>query len=104
MLRQVRDIAWAIDSSYRFTAGAMDCLQEVTEAFITSMFEDMQIAAIHASKCDKSEPTPNPSDRAVDWCIYFAVMLLLRTLLYTPIDLIARATARRNCALLVQGG
>lgn len=48
--RLVRGIAQEIKSDLRFQASAMLALQEATEAFITGMFEDANLCAIHAKR------------------------------------------------------
>ena len=48
--RLVRQITSKIDGNLRFQSQAIVALQESTEAFITGLFEDAHLCAIHASR------------------------------------------------------
>ena len=48
--RVVRHIAGNIDSDMRFQAHALLALQESTEAYITGIFEDSNLCAIHGNR------------------------------------------------------
>ena len=48
--RIVREIAHEYKSDLRFQATAIQALQEATEAYMVSLFEDTNLAAIHAKR------------------------------------------------------
>ena len=48
--RFIRSIAEGIDGQLRFQSGALLALQEASESYITGMFEDANLCAIHASR------------------------------------------------------
>lgn len=48
--RFVREIAAEEKSDIRFQSSALACLQEATESYITSLFEDTNICALHAKR------------------------------------------------------
>ncbi len=48
--RLVREIAQEYRTECRFTAGCMSALQEASEAFLTGLFEDSNLCAIHAKR------------------------------------------------------
>ena len=48
--RIVREIAGEHQSDLRFQASAIQALQEATEAYMVSLFEDTNMAAIHAKR------------------------------------------------------
>lgn len=48
--RLVREVAQGIKTDVRFTASAIDAIQEITEAYIVSLFEDANLCAIHAKR------------------------------------------------------
>ena len=48
--RLVREIAADLKNDLRFQATAIIALQEATEAYMVSMFEDTNLAAIHAKR------------------------------------------------------
>ena len=48
--RIVREIAQDYQSDLRFQAAAIQALQEATEAYMVSLFEDTNLAAIHAKR------------------------------------------------------
>lgn len=48
--RLVREIAQEFKSELRFQATAIMALQEAAEAFLVSLFEDMNLSAIHAKR------------------------------------------------------
>ena len=48
--RLVRDIVKGIDTELRFQSQALVALQESAEAYITSLFEDANLCAIHANR------------------------------------------------------
>ena len=48
--RLVREIATEYKSDLRFQATAIMALQEATEAYMVSLFEDTNLAAIHAKR------------------------------------------------------
>eukprot|EP00055_Hartaetosiga_balthica_P005025 m.14081 g.14081 ORF g.14081 m.14081 type:complete len:150 (-) comp4249_c3_seq1:21-470(-) len=48
--RLVREIAHDFKRELRFRAGALEALQEASEAYIIGLFEDTQLAAIHAKR------------------------------------------------------
>ena len=48
--RLVRSICSGIDSDLRFQAQALLALQESTEAYLTGLFEDANLCAIHANR------------------------------------------------------
>lgn len=37
-------------ADFRYTSGAMTCLQEATEAYTIGLFEDTNLCAIHARR------------------------------------------------------
>lgn len=49
-VRVVRDITNTIHSGLRFQGAALVALQEASEAFLTSLFEDTNLCAIHAGR------------------------------------------------------
>ena len=48
--RLVRSICSGIDSDLRFQAQALLALQESTEAYLTGLFEDANLCALHANR------------------------------------------------------
>ncbi|KIM34785.1 hypothetical protein M413DRAFT_14901 [Hebeloma cylindrosporum] len=48
--RLVREIAMDYKSNLRFRSSAVNALQEATEAYLVSLFEDTNCAAIHAKR------------------------------------------------------
>ena len=48
--RVVREIAQDYKSDLRFQSSAIEALQEATESYIVSMFEDTNLCAIHAKR------------------------------------------------------
>ena len=58
--RLVREIAADIFSDLRFQSSALLALQESSEAYLTSMFEDANLCAIHAKRV-----TVTPRDLAL---------------------------------------
>lgn len=48
--RLVREIAQDFDTHIRFRSTAMDALQEASEAYLVQLFEDANLAAIHAKR------------------------------------------------------
>ena len=48
--RVVREIAQDFNSNLRFQASAVAALQEATESYIVSLFEDTNLCAIHAKR------------------------------------------------------
>ena len=48
--RIVREIAAKITTDLRFQATSINALQEATEAFIVSLFEDINLVTIHATR------------------------------------------------------
>ena len=48
--RLVREIAQDFNSNLRFQASAVAALQEATESYIVSLFEDTNLCAIHAKR------------------------------------------------------
>ena len=48
--RLIRSIAEGIDGQLRFQSGALLALQEASESYITGIFEDANLCAIHASR------------------------------------------------------
>ena len=48
--RLVREIAQEISQDMRFQASALLALQEATEAYLVSVFEDTNLCAIHAKR------------------------------------------------------
>merc|ERR1712119_117673 len=48
--RLVREIASEIKSDLRFQSSAIMALQEATEAYLVSLFEDTNLCAIHAKR------------------------------------------------------
>ena len=48
--RFVREIAQDFNSNLRFQASAVSALQEATESYIVSLFEDTNLCAIHAKR------------------------------------------------------
>ena len=48
--RVVREIAQDYNSSLRFQVSAVAALQEATESYIVSLFEDTNLCAIHAKR------------------------------------------------------
>ncbi|KAH7883841.1 histone H3 [Phlebopus sp. FC_14] len=58
--RLVREIARSTD--WRFQSSAVIALQEASEAYLVSLFEDANLAAIHAKRV-----TIQPKDLALAW-------------------------------------
>ena len=58
--RLVREIAGDYQNDLRFQASAIIALQEATEAYMVSLFEDTNLAAIHAKRV-----TVMPKDMAL---------------------------------------
>ena len=58
--RLVREIAGEFQNDLRFQASAIIALQEATEAYMVSLFEDTNLAAIHAKRV-----TVMPKDMAL---------------------------------------
>ena len=58
--RLVREIAGEYQNDLRFQASAIIALQEATEAYMVSLFEDTNLAAIHAKRV-----TVMPKDMAL---------------------------------------
>lgn len=48
--RLVREVAQEYKSEVRFQSGAVLALQEASEAFLVSLFEDANLCAIHAKR------------------------------------------------------
>lgn len=48
--RLVRELAQDFKADCRFTPAALACLQEASEAYLTRLFEDSNLAAIHAKR------------------------------------------------------
>ena len=48
--RLVREIAYDIKSDVRFQSSAILALQEISESYLVSLFEDTQLCAIHAHR------------------------------------------------------
>jgi len=48
--RLVREVAQQLDPSLRFQSAAIAALQESAEVYLTSLFEDANICAIHAKR------------------------------------------------------
>ena len=48
--RVVREIAESIKSDVRFQSSALEALQEASESYLTSVFEDTNLCAIHARR------------------------------------------------------
>jgi len=48
--RLVREIAQRYKTDLRFQAAAVECLQEASEAYLTGLFEDTNLCAIHAKR------------------------------------------------------
>lgn len=48
--RLVREITGAIDGDLRFASQALIAMQEAAEAYLTGVFEDAQLCAIHAKR------------------------------------------------------
>jgi histone H3 len=48
--RLVREIAQDYKTDVRFQASAIDALQEATESYMVSLFEDANLCAIHAKR------------------------------------------------------
>lgn len=55
--RLVKQIAATVKTDIRFQASAMAALQEASEAYLSSLFEDANLCAIHAKRV-----TINPND------------------------------------------
>lgn len=49
--RLVREIAQDFRSELRFQSGAIEALQQASEAYLTGLFEDTNLIAIHAKRC-----------------------------------------------------
>ncbi|CAD6980592.1 hypothetical protein A4X06_0g6260 [Tilletia controversa] len=58
--RLVREISQDIKTDIRFQSAAIGALQEASEAYLVSLFEDMNLAAIHAKRV-----TVMPKDMAL---------------------------------------
>jgi histone H3 len=48
--RLVREIAYELNKELRMQSGALLALQEASEAYLVSVFEDTNLAAIHAKR------------------------------------------------------
>lgn len=48
--RLVREITQQFKRDYRYQVGALQCLQEASEAYIIGLFEDTNLCAIHAKR------------------------------------------------------
>jgi histone H3 len=48
--RLVREITQQFKADFRYQVGALQCLQEATEAYIIGLFEDTNLCAIHAKR------------------------------------------------------
>jgi len=48
--RLVRELVLAFDSTVRFQANALAALQEASEAYLVGLFEESNLAAIHAKR------------------------------------------------------
>merc|ERR1711964_709573 len=48
--RLIREIAQKFHGDLRFQGSALICLQEASEAYLVSLFEDTNLAAIHAKR------------------------------------------------------
>ena len=48
--RLVREVAWGFNTNLRFQSHAICALQEASEAYLTSLFEDTNLCAIHAKR------------------------------------------------------
>lgn len=48
--RLVREITQQFKRDFRYQASALSCLQEATEAYITGLFEDTNLCAIHGKR------------------------------------------------------
>ena len=48
--RIVREIASELNNNLRFQATSINALQEATESYMVSLFEDTNLAAIHAKR------------------------------------------------------
>jgi histone H3 len=48
--RLVREVAQDFKTDLRFQSHALQCLQEASEAYLTSLFEDANLCAIHAKR------------------------------------------------------
>uniref|UniRef100_A0A915DF56 Histone H2A/H2B/H3 domain-containing protein n=1 Tax=Ditylenchus dipsaci TaxID=166011 RepID=A0A915DF56_9BILA len=48
--KKVRAVAQKFKEDLRFQANAMLCLQEATESYLTGLFEDTNLAALHAKR------------------------------------------------------
>jgi histone H3 len=46
----VREIATDRNTDLRFQASALDALQEASESYLTGLFEDTNLCAIHAKR------------------------------------------------------
>jgi histone H3/H4 len=57
--RLVREIAEQFKLNLRFQASAINALQEAAEAYLVSLFEDTNLAAIHAKRVTISTPRFN---------------------------------------------
>ena len=49
--RLVRELAQNIRSELRFQSSAIEALQQASEAYLTGLFEDTNLIAIHAKRC-----------------------------------------------------
>jgi histone H3 len=49
--RLVRELAQDIRSELRFQSSAIEALQQASEAYLTGLFEDTNLIAIHAKRC-----------------------------------------------------
>ena len=52
--RLVREIAQELNTELRFQASAMAALQEASEAYLTGLFDDTNLCAIHAKRVVRS--------------------------------------------------
>ncbi|KAJ7826511.1 histone-fold-containing protein [Mycena leptocephala] len=59
--RLVREIAGDVRQDLRFQSSAIMALQEVAEAYLVSLFEDTNLAAIHAKRVTMTSPLPAAS-------------------------------------------
>jgi histone H3 len=64
--RLVREIAQDFKTDLRFQSSAIGALQEAAEAYLVSLFEDTNLAAIHAKRVTiqpKGASTPSVTPR-----------------------------------------
>ncbi len=57
--RLVREIATEYKSDLRFQPAAINALQESAEAYLVSLFEDTNLAAIHGKRVTISKQKPH---------------------------------------------